>query len=87
MKSKILKLGMPLMAIAFAILGAFASNAGETKDLAPAIGYLDAPEPCSVAIECDTTVGPICTDEMGVQAFGKLTPASTSCSKVLYRAL
>jgi len=86
------KLMMPLMVMAFAIAGAFVTNASASEDVfAPETGYIQNNIPCDTPVQCDNTPSAqICTAEINgeeIQAFGKISPTSTTCSKVLYRLM
>lgn len=89
MKTKNVKMMMmPAFAIVFAIVSAFATDEkGNEKQAAIVPGYIDAPSPCTLEVQCSTIEGPICTNEDGQQAFGKLNPNSTTCPIVLYRPM
>ena len=88
MKTRILKTVLPVAAIMFAIAGAFASQTSGKEVLAVQTGYIDAPTPCSEAVTCNTNVGPLCTllvNGIQRQAYGKINPQDSNCTKVLYR--
>lgn len=88
MKTKFLKIGMPIAIFALAIMGAYASQKSESESFAPQVGWIDSPSPCSIEVECSTDFGPVCTmlhDGQIKQAFGKDNPKDATCSKELYR--
>lgn len=84
---------LPLIAFVVAIGGAFASNHFATVEDAVASewGYYQTHAPCDTRIMCDNTpTGVLCTVNLGgeeVQAFGKINPNATTCSKVLYQPI
>jgi len=84
MKTKLLKLVMPMAALILAIGTAFALNTAtmETDAFTPEYGYVDGAKPCSVRVECDTEENPICRDISGTQAFG--LDEKGDCVKTLY---
>lgn len=82
LKKKIL---LPVMVMALAVTGAFITNAQAEEKSSLKTGYIDAPEPCTVEVECDTEGTVLCTDQMGNQAFGKINPNDTSCPQELFR--
>jgi hypothetical protein len=88
MKTKFLKIGMPIAIFALAIMGAYASQKTESESFVPQVGWIDSPSPCSIAVECSTDFGPVCTmlhDGQIKQAFGKENLNDATCSKELYR--
>lgn len=88
MKTKKVKIMMPAFAIMFAIVSAFATNVnGKEKSSAIVPGYLDAPEPCEVSIDCSDTGTIICTAPNGQQVFGKENPNGTTCSLEVYQLM
>ena len=75
---------LPIVAVGFAIAGAFASTSrGPTDAFAPKTGYIDAPQPCSIPVQCSTTGIVDCTLN-GQQAFG-MNLNGTRCDVVLKR--
>jgi len=76
---------LPVMAIAFAVAGAFASNAMERDQSTQKTGYIDAPRPCSVQVKCATSGNILCTNQAGQQAYGKINPNDTTCPQELFR--
>jgi hypothetical protein len=88
MKTRILKMILPAAVIMFAVVGAFASQTSSKGVLAVQTGYIDSPSPCSVPVTCNTNSGVICTllvNGVQHQAFGKISPQATNCTKVLFR--
>lgn len=79
------KMLLPIFVIAMAITGAFMTSAKAEVTSTLKKGYVDAPEPCTVEVNCDTQGTILCTDQMGLQAFGKINPNDTSCPQILYR--
>lgn len=87
MKSVKRKLVMPLLVMAFAIAGAFATNAMGEKPTTQVTGYIDAPQPCKIEVQCDDQGSILCTDENDQQAFGKASIGATTCAVELYRLM
>ncbi|MGM0932683.1 MAG: DUF6520 family protein [Bacteroidota bacterium] len=89
MKNVKRKLMMPLMVMAFAIAGAFVTNARSANAFAPEIGYAEDLVPCDTPVECSTIPSEeLCSIRINgqdVQAFGKDDPEDTNCENVLYR--
>lgn len=81
---------MQIAAGLLAIAGAFASQSQSSQagSLAFQTGWIDTPSPCSIPVECDTTIGEVCTmlhQGQVRQAYGKLNPSATTCASVLYK--
>lgn len=87
MKTK-LKIFAPVFAMVFAIASAFATTTtSNTSGSATVPGYIDAPEPCSVKVDCSDQGTTICTDQLGREAFGKINPNDTTCPVELFRIM
>lgn len=89
MKTRKIKILVPVIAIVFAMTTAFSSSV-ESKTNAPSTidGYVDAPAPCMIKVDCSSVPGPICTNGLnGPQAFAKSSPQATTCSIIAYRPL
>lgn len=78
MKTRILKPLLPLVAVVFAVAGAFAANVSTaTSALPPVVGYVSLPGqlPCSTQVPCQTETAPICriqhTNGLWYDAFEK----------------
>lgn len=78
---------LPLMVMAFGITGAFVTNAMESTQSTQKTGYIDAPRPCEIPVECSTIGEEFCTNEAGLQAFGKVNPNDTTCPQELFRLM
>ncbi len=87
MKTHVLKLGLPVMAMAFGVLSAFATIPEVENSVAPQQGYIDTTTPCTLSIECSTVQGPICRDADNNQVFGKLNETAPNCPVVLYQPM
>lgn len=88
MKTKSVRRVLPLFAFMAAVAGAFAFGQGESKVLAPEMGWINLPgQPCAVEVQCDNrSTGPLCTaiyQGTSHQAFGKSDPSVNICDKVL----
>ena len=79
------KLAMPTLVMAFAIASAFATNAMVEKPANLVTGYIDAPQPCKIEVQCSDLGTILCTDENDQQAFGKASMRATTCAVELYR--
>ena len=86
MKSKFLKSVFPLVAIVFAVAGAFAFNAKPEKSAAVNVyGYIPGASCEETDVECSTEIGgPFCTDASANQLY-QLNAAGTACPTHLYR--
>ncbi len=73
---------MPVLAIALAIGGAFASQA-QVEESAVVPGYISVNMPCDTKIQCSSIPGPACTAPNGQHAFGK--QSANVCTLPLYR--
>ncbi|RXG13124.1 DUF6520 family protein [Leeuwenhoekiella aestuarii] len=85
MKTHVLKLGLPVLAMAFGVLSAFATIPEAETSLAPERGYLNTTTPCTQSIMCSTVVGPICEDANDNQLHGKRFENDPACPVVLYQ--
>ncbi len=74
---------LPIAVFAIAIASAFASNSGKNEVLATP-GYIDAPTPCTIAVNCSTVGGPVCRNASLQQAFG-WNSMHTACNVELYK--
>ncbi len=64
MRTKIFKIGMPIMAFMMAIVFAFASEKPTTKDkFLPVPGYIFKDGVCQTSRSCDNTGGPACQED------------------------
>lgn len=89
MKTKFLKIGMPIAVFALAIAGAFASQKLDNKAATSQLGWIDSPSPCTIQVACSDVVGPVCTmfhQGQNKQAYGKVNPTDLTCSRILYKA-
>lgn len=90
MKTKILKMILPVFVLMLAVVSAFAFKNAENKALLTfESGWLDIPgNPCNIEVECDNSPSDfICTafhNNVEYQAYGKVIPNSLVCDKVLY---
>lgn len=67
MKTKIFKIGMPLMVFMLAIVFAFATEKTTAKSESLAIqGYVFKDGTCQISRFCDNTGGPVCRDADGL---------------------
>ena len=88
MKSKFLRLIVPIFAIGFAIVSAFATtNTSNEAAFSATPGYIDAPAPCMQSINCSPAGATLCTNAQGVQAYGKFNQNDTSCPRLVYKPL
>ena len=89
MKTSKFKFLVPMIAIIFAITTAFSTSVKSdynAEALSLTTGYVDAPAPCMIPVTCATEGSQICTNGLnGPQAFGKISPSATTCSRILYR--
>ena len=61
MRTKILKIGMPLMVFMLAIVFAFATPTKEEKNSVQIAGYIQQPNDCvQVLHNCSISPGPVC---------------------------
>lgn len=74
---------LPSAVFAIAIAGAFASNL-TTEDSLDTVGYIDAPAPCQLSVECSLIKGPVCRSSTGQQAFG-WNNMHTACDVEVYK--
>ncbi|MEM0519025.1 DUF6520 family protein [Aequorivita flava] len=74
---------LPIAVFAIAIASAFASNSGANNVLATP-GYIDAPAPCRIAVDCSPFGGPVCRNASLQQAFG-WNSMHTACNVELYK--
>ncbi|MFD2825745.1 DUF6520 family protein [Leeuwenhoekiella polynyae] len=88
MKTHVLKLGLPVMAMAFGVLSAFGTAPKADTSAALVQGYVDTAL-CQESRQCSTiNNGPICTDlTTGHQVFGKVNPEDPTCEVVLYEPM
>jgi len=90
MKTKFLKMVLPISILMLAVVSAFAfKNVEEKALLGPEKGWLIIPgNPCSIEVDCDNSPNPaICTGVFGGMEYvarGKEHPTGP-CVKVLYR--
>lgn len=82
MKTKLLKLGMPLMAFMLAIVFAFATNSKPvSEDMALVDGYIFQNGKCEFVRQCSNIPGPRCVVE-GMTLRTKIN--ETQCGSELY---
>ncbi len=78
MKTKFLKIGMPLLVFMLAIVFAFATSTKEEKNSAQIAGYIQQSNDCvQVLHNCTTVSGRVCTTDDGSTIFR--TKAGTLC--------
>ncbi|MCG2419748.1 DUF6520 family protein [Aequorivita sp. F47161] len=75
---------LPLVAIALAIGGAFATNLN-TNDNMLSTGYATVHMPCDTPVDCSTVPGLACKAPSGQIAYGKINPNDGFCPVILYR--
>ena len=89
MKTIFLKSILPVSAALVGIFGAFSFDKAESAPLAPEFGWysVTTANSCDQRIDCDNRVtGPLCTtihNGVPVQAYGKITSTSPTCTKTL----
>ena len=88
MKNHVLKLGLPVLAMAFGVLSAFGTAPKADTSAALVQGYVDSTL-CEESRQCSTiNNGVICTDlTSGQQVFGKENPNDPNCEVVLYQPM
>ncbi|GHC64971.1 DUF6520 family protein [Ulvibacter litoralis] len=74
---------LPLLAIAIAVGGAFASSSTIDNTLSTT-GYLSLQMPCDTPVQCGTSGIPGCTVPEGT-AYGKIHPNDNVCQVPLFR--
>ncbi len=72
---------LPIMAIALAVGGAFATNASKVDSSLSTIGYLSVHKPCDTPVICGETGLPGCTISGWGEAFGM----ENNCTRVLFK--
>lgn len=86
MKTSKMKFFIPILAVVFAVTSAFSTSGTSDLEASASInGYIDAPAPCMTPIVCSPVGSQICTTTSGQQAFGKLSPNSPTCLRVVYK--
>jgi hypothetical protein len=85
MKTRIVKMVLPMAVFALAITGAFASHAENVakKKPAPIQGWLQVAGACNQSIQCNTTGSMLCKTSSNQQVFGK--DEAGDCAVELYR--
>ena len=88
MKTHVLKLGLPVLAMAFGVLSAFGTAPKADTSAALVQGYVDTAL-CQESRQCSTIDnGVICTDlTTSQQVFGKDNPNDPNCEVVLYQPI
>ncbi len=82
MKTMKIKLLLPILAVALAVGGAFASQP-ETDDALWVPGYVKMNTPCDTLVHCGSTGIPGCTAPNGQIAYGK--QGASNCKTPLFR--
>jgi hypothetical protein len=85
MKTRIVKMVLPMAVFALAITGAFASHAENVakKKPAPIQGWLQVAGACNQSIQCSNTGNMLCKTTSNQQVFGK--DEAGDCAVELYR--
>ncbi|MGB3343989.1 MAG: DUF6520 family protein [Aequorivita sp.] len=81
MKTMKIKFLLPVGVFMVAIAAAFATQKNLQEDFAPVQGYIYQNGVCTPNGKCDNSSGPICTDNLGRQVFGK--SGQTECLQIL----
>jgi hypothetical protein len=89
MKTNLFKSILPMAVMMFGIFAAFGFEKADTEAAIPQVGWYTTTTAnhCDVQVNCDDRPsGPLCTaiyNGSPVQAFGKATPSSATCTKTL----
>lgn len=86
MKTRKIKLFIPVLAVMFAVTSAFSTSANSNaEDSTTLDGYIDAPTPCMIAISCLPAGSQVCKTQSGEQVFGKFNTEDTTCLREVYK--
>jgi hypothetical protein len=72
---------LPIMAIALAVGGAFATNVTKIDTSLSTVGYLSLNEPCDTQVICGDSGQKGCT----ISGFGEAFGMANNCTEVLFR--
>ena len=72
---------LPVMAIALAVGGAFATNASKADSSLSTIGYLSVHRPCDTPVICGDSGSLGCT----ISGFGEAFGMENNCTRVLFK--
>ncbi|WP_425592546.1 DUF6520 family protein [Croceibacter atlanticus] len=73
---------LPAMVFALAIASAFATTV-EKPNSAVVKGYIDAPTPCKISVNCSLIPGPAC--KQGTQTAYRMNSAGTLCDQPVFK--